>query len=105
MKKSRRSFIKKTSAIGAAASLGSLPFSLLASEQADPIRIGIIGLDTSHSPAFTKLFNAENPKPELAGFRVVAAYPHGSRTIKSSYDRIPGYIDEVKIQIAPLVLW
>ena len=96
MRSSRRAFIKKTSAIGAAASLGSLPFSLFADDQAEPIRIGIIGLDTSHSPAFTKLFNTENPKPELAGFKVVAAYPHGSLTIKSSYDRIPGYIEQVK---------
>jgi predicted dehydrogenase len=96
MKSSRRSFIKKTSAIGAAASLSSLPFSLLAAAKDHPIKIGIIGLDTSHSPAFAKLFNAENPKPELAGFRVVAAYPYGSRTIKSSMDRIPGYIDQVK---------
>ncbi len=76
--------------------MGSLPFSLSANEKAEPIKVGIIGLDTSHAPAFTKLFNAENPKPELAGFRVVAAYPYGSRTIKSSYDRIPGYIEQVR---------
>jgi predicted dehydrogenase len=92
----RRSFLNKISAIGATASLSSLPFSLFANEKAEPIRIGIIGLDTSHSPAFTKLFNTESPKPELAGFRIVAAFPHGSRTIKSSYERIPGYIDQVK---------
>lgn len=96
MKSSRRSFIKKTTALGAAASLSSLPFSLLGNTLADPIKIGIIGLDTSHSPAFTKLFNVENPKPELAGFRVVAAYPYGSKTIQSSMDRIPGYIEQVK---------
>ena len=96
MKLSRRSFIKKTTALGAAASLSSLPFSLLGKTKAEPIRIGIIGLDTSHSPAFTKLFNAENPKPELAGFRVVAAYPYGSRDIESSYKRIPDYIKQVE---------
>lgn len=60
------------------------------------VKIGIIGLDTSHSPAFIKAFNAENPKEEYKGFRVVAAYPYGSRTIKSSFDRIPKYIEEVK---------
>lgn len=96
MKPTRRSFIKKTTAFGAAASLSSLPFSLLGNTQSAPIKIGIIGLDTSHAPAFTKLFNAENPKPELAGFKVVAAYPYGSRDIKSSMDRIPGYIEQVK---------
>jgi Oxidoreductase family, NAD-binding Rossmann fold len=59
-------------------------------------RIGIIGLDTSHSPAFVKAFNADAPAPELRGYRVVAAYPYGSRTIESSYSRIPRYTDEVK---------
>jgi predicted dehydrogenase len=96
MKNSRRSFIKKSSALGAAASLSTLPFSLFANQKANPIKIGIIGLDTSHSPAFAKLFNAENPRPELAGFKVTAAYPYGSRDIKSSTDRIPGYIAQVK---------
>jgi len=96
MKNSRRSFIKKSSALATAASLSTLPFSLFAKTLADPIRIGIIGLDTSHSPAFTKLFNAENPRPELAGFKVTAAYPYGSRDIKSSMDRIPDYIKQVK---------
>ncbi|WP_075351255.1 Gfo/Idh/MocA family protein [Algoriphagus marinus] len=96
MKNSRRSFIKKSSALGAAVSLSALPFSVLANSKVDPIKIGIIGLDTSHSPAFTKLFNAENPRPELAGFRVVAAYPYGSRDIESSFNRIPDYIKQVK---------
>lgn len=59
-------------------------------------KIGIIGLDTSHSVAFTKLLNAEDKKPEHEGFKIVAAYPYGSRTIESSYDRIPGYIEEVE---------
>lgn len=59
-------------------------------------KVGIIGLDTSHSVAFTKLLNAEDKKPEHEGFKIVAAYPHGSRTIESSYTRIPGYIEEVE---------
>jgi predicted dehydrogenase len=98
MKLNRRSFIKETASLGAALTLSSIPFSLEADPKSSLIKIGIIGLDTSHSPAFTKLFNAENPRPELAGFKVVSAYPHGSRTIKSSFDRISGYIDEVKGQ-------
>jgi hypothetical protein len=59
-------------------------------------RVGIIGLDTSHSPAFTKLLNDPDAAPDLAGFRVVVAYPYGSRTIESSYSRIPRYIEEVR---------
>lgn len=98
MKSNRRSFIKKSAALGAISTLGSIPFSLNADALSPTIRIGIIGLDTSHSPAFTKLFNSPSPRPELAGFKVVSAYPYGSRTIKSSYDRIPDYINQVKAE-------
>lgn len=98
MKLNRRSFIKKSAALGAFSTLGPIPFSLNTDTISPTIRIGIIGLDTSHSPAFTKLFNSPNPRPELAGFKVVSAYPYGSRTIKSSYDRIPDYINQVKAE-------
>lgn len=60
------------------------------------VRVGIIGLDTSHSPAFAQLLNAEDASPELAGFRVTAAYPYGSRTIQSSMTNIPRYTAEVQ---------
>lgn len=59
------------------------------------IKIGIIGLDTSHSPKFVKIINVEKPA-EVAGMRVVAAYPWGSKDIKSSYERIPAYTESVK---------
>lgn len=65
-------------------------------QDAEPIRVGIIGLDTSHATAFTGLLNAENPAPELAGCRVVAAYPKGSPDIQSSVVRVPGYTKKVK---------
>ena len=56
----------------------------------------MIGLDTSHCLEFTKAFNATNPAPEYAGFRVVAVYPQGSRDIVSSTNRVPGYIEKIK---------
>ena len=59
------------------------------------VKIGLIGLDTSHSPQFVNIINVKKP-PEVAGMRVVAAYPWGSRDIKSSYERIPGYTEAVK---------
>lgn len=59
-------------------------------------RVGIIGLDTSHSVAFTKSLNAADVLPELKGYKVVAAYPKGSADIESSVKRIPGYTEEVK---------
>jgi len=55
------------------------------------IRAGIIGLDTSHVTAFTKAFNTAAPGSELAGIRVVAAFPGGSPDIPSSRDRVEGF--------------
>ncbi|MDD3061303.1 MAG: Gfo/Idh/MocA family oxidoreductase [Massilibacteroides sp.] len=70
---------------------------IFASSQAQQIfRVGIIGLDTSHSPAFIKMLNSEQKKTEFNGFRVVAAYPYGSKAIKSSYERIPSYMEEAE---------
>lgn len=62
----------------------------------DTLRIGIIGLDTSHVPNFTKAFNREPADPAMQNCRVVAAYPYGSRDIESSSSRIPKYTAEVK---------
>jgi len=60
------------------------------------IKVGIIGLDTSHSPAFIEMLNSAQPKAKYEGFRIVAAYPYGSRTIESSYKRIPDYTEKAK---------
>ena len=56
-------------------------------------RVGIIGLDTSHSVAFTK--SLLRGDAAFKGYKVVAAYPQGSLDIVSSTERIPGYIKEV----------
>ena len=68
----------------------------MAQTQSMQKKIGIIGLDTSHSIAFTKLLNAADKDPELEGYIVVAAYPHGSPDIESSVSRIPRYTEEIK---------
>lgn len=64
------------------------------------IRVGIIGLDTSHAVAFTQTLNKGPKRPEdaskVAGVRVVAAYPQGSRDIESSTKRVPEYTEKVK---------
>jgi hypothetical protein len=69
-------------------------------------RAGIIGLDTSHAIAFTKLLNDPNAPPELAGCPIVAAYPKGSPDIESSVSRVPGYIEQVEkmgVEIVPSI--
>lgn len=65
-------------------------------EDAKPIKVGIIGLDTSHATAFTKLLNDPKAEGIFANCRVVAAYPQGSPDIESSTSRVPGYIEAVK---------
>jgi hypothetical protein len=60
------------------------------------IRIGIIGLDTSHVPAFTKIFNDPKATGDLAGFKVVVGFPGGSQDIPSSRDRVQKYTDDLK---------
>ncbi|MFO0869550.1 MAG: Gfo/Idh/MocA family oxidoreductase [Pirellulales bacterium] len=69
-----------------------------AADDAPPktLRVGIIGLDTSHAIAFTKILNDPQAPPELANCRVVAAYPKGSPDIESSVTRVPGYTEEVR---------
>lgn len=79
---------------------------LVLSQAQAQIKVGIIGLDTSHSVAFTKFLNGEDQKEEFKEFKIVAAYPYGSKTIKSSFDRIPGYIEQVKelgVKIVPSI--
>ncbi len=59
-------------------------------------KVGIIGLDTSHAIAFTRILNDPEAKPEVAGCRVVVAYPKGSPDIESSTRRVPMYTEQIK---------
>lgn len=68
-----------------------------ASAQQDVIKIGIIGLDTSHSIAFTKYLNdEESSEPAVLKYQVVVAYPYGTQTIESAASRIPKYTEEIQ---------
>mgnify|MGYP000385218553 FL=1 len=42
------------------------------------------------------MINGENQAPDYVGFKIVAAYPYGSQTIESSYNRIPKYTETAK---------
>ncbi|MEQ1827657.1 MAG: Gfo/Idh/MocA family oxidoreductase [Pirellula sp.] len=59
------------------------------------LRIGMIGLDTSHAPAFAKLWNSEKAEGLLAKQQIVAAFPGGSPDIESSISRVPNYTKEL----------
>lgn len=68
----------------------------VATAQDKVLRIGMIGLDTSHCPAFTKLINAPDASGNLAKMKVVAAYPGGSPDIASSRDRVEGFTQQLR---------
>ncbi len=62
-----------------------------AGDEAKPLRAGIIGLDTSHVVAFTNLLNNPRAAGELAGIKIVAAFPGGSPDIPTSRDRLANF--------------
>jgi hypothetical protein len=70
----------------------SLPAQTAAPADGKIIRVGMIGLDTSHAAAFTTiLHNPENNYP----VRVVAAVPQASPDIESSISRLDGYVKKL----------
>jgi predicted dehydrogenase len=88
----RREFIQKTFLTGTALTLG-IPGGFASAQ--NEIRIGIIGLDTLHSPTFTKIIN-DPANAEMTGVKVISAYPYGSKRIESSARRIPEFTKEVE---------
>ena len=100
----RRDFVRMSALTGAGLSLlplmgsSAIGSSLLGEKTTKPSdlrgkRIGIIGLDTSHSEVFTKLINTGD---RFDGYRVVAAYPHGSPDIESALQMKPKITEAVK---------
>jgi Oxidoreductase family, NAD-binding Rossmann fold len=59
------------------------------------IRAGIIGLDTSHVPAFTKIFKSAGASGDLAGIKVVVGYPGGT-DFPPSRDRVKNFTEQLR---------
>jgi len=82
-----------------------LVFVVCAAEK--PIRVGLIGLDTSHAPAFTKFLNTPDDENHVPGARVVAAFAGGSPEVEASWSRVEKYTnqirDEYKVEIVPTI--
>ena len=62
------------------------------------LRLGMIGLDTSHVIAFTGLLNKTNSKDHIPGGKVVAAFKGGSPDVASSRTRVDGYTKQLQEQ-------
>ena len=61
-------------------------------EAAKPLRAGIVGLDTSHVPGFTSIFNKAKD-PELASIKIVAGYPGGT-DMPASKNRVAKFTEQ-----------
>ena len=76
-------------------------------QAADPavIRVGLIGLDTSHAIEFTRMLNDTAAKDHVPGAHVVAAFKGGSPDIEASASRVDKYTadprDKWKLEIVP----
>ena len=60
------------------------------------LKVGMIGLDTSHVSAFVKLLNDPTNEFHVPGVRVVKAFPGGSTKFSSSINRVEGFTNELR---------
>lgn len=64
--------------------------------QTSEIRIGIIGIDSSHAPALTQLLHEKDHPFHITGGKVTVAYPGGSPDFEMSYSRIAGFTEQLR---------
>jgi predicted dehydrogenase len=62
------------------------------------LKIGFIGLDTSHVSAFAKLLHDEKNPHYIPGGRVTVAFPGGSKDFPLSINRVEGFTKELREQ-------
>ncbi len=62
------------------------------------LRIGMVGLDTSHVTTFTALLNDPAAAHHVAGAKVVAGFPGGSKDFELSWSRVDGFTKTLKDQ-------
>jgi len=59
------------------------------------LRVGMIGLDTSHVIAFTQILNDPTHKDYVPGAKVVAGFKGGSPDIEASASRVEGFTQQL----------
>ena len=71
------------------------------------LRLGLIGLDTSHVVAFTKILNDSKHPQHVKGGKVVAAFKGGSPDIPASRDRIDRFtktlVEQYDVKLYPTI--
>ncbi|HOJ59642.1 MAG TPA: Gfo/Idh/MocA family oxidoreductase [bacterium] len=79
--------------LGAVGLLGMTLAGAVAEEKV--IRLGMVGLDTSHVTAFTQMLNNPDHPEHVPGAKVVAGFKGGSPDIPSSIGRVEEYTKEL----------
>ncbi len=77
-----------------------------AQERGDVLRVGLIGLDTSHVIAFTRLINDPKAAPPLDRLQVVAGFPGGSPDLPASWNRVKKFTKQLQgmgVKIVPSI--
>lgn len=59
------------------------------------LKVGMIGLDTSHVVAFTDLLNNQDNRHHVEGSKVVAAFKGGSPDMPISANRVEGFTEKL----------
>ena len=69
---------------------------VFAEEDRQLLRVGIIGCDTGHAPAFTKVFHSPENDEALEGIKVVAAFPGGSPDLANNREHLEKFSGELR---------
>ncbi|MEK6239537.1 MAG: Gfo/Idh/MocA family oxidoreductase [Planctomycetales bacterium] len=95
---SRRRSVRRIRRATLCAVVAISAISCLTAQADEPLKAGIIGLDTSHVIAFTKLFNDPKAEGDLADVRVTVGFPGGSPDVDSSRNRVEKFTETLRDQ-------
>lgn len=92
----------RASLLVALAVLGLCASSPAQDSAAKPLRAGMIGLDTSHVPAFVGIFNSTKATGDVSGIKIVAGYPGGT-DLPASKDRVQKFTEQIRARGVEIV--
>ncbi len=64
----------------------------------EPLKLGMIGLDTSHVIAFARLLHNTDDPHHVPGGRIIAAYKGGSDDLEASYSRVDRFTEQLETE-------
>ena len=76
--------------------LGAMNDGAMAGDRGPAIKVGMIGLDTSHAVAFTRIFAALRDRVDVPAVEVVAGWPHSVPDNPASHTRVAGFTQTLR---------